>query len=44
MYFLAQFAEQLTLHMDVAKLENLTYKSFLCVFVCMSLQSQDFWF
>lgn len=34
MYFLAQFVEQLTLHMDVLKLENHTYKSFL-VFLCV---------
>lgn len=34
MYFLAQFGEQLTLHMDVPKLENRTYKSFL-VLLCV---------
>lgn len=34
MYFLAQFAERLALHMDVRKLENCTYKSFL-VFLCV---------
>lgn len=40
MYFLPQFAEQLTLHVDVAKLENPAYKSFLCFCVCVASKSE----
>lgn len=39
MYFLAQFAEQFTLHMDVPKLENRTYKGFLVFLVYIASKS-----